>query len=46
MSATGTQQEFPTRGLNWGRMVRPAEPFGHDWYLLQFTGRRYNEITA
>lgn len=42
----GLVQETGIREAGWGRIVRLADPFGHGWCLLQFTGRGYDEITT
>nr|WP_295378223.1 VOC family protein [Pseudoxanthomonas sp.] len=42
----GLRAETPIREARWGRIVRLADPFGHGWCLLQFSGRGYDEITT
>ena len=44
--AAGAVQEGATRQTVWGRIVQLADPFGHGWCLLQFSGRGYNEIST
>lgn len=42
----GLAQEGAVRDESWGRIVQLADPWGHGWCLLQFTGRGYDEITT
>lgn len=42
----GAAQEGDIREADWGRIVQVADPFGHGWCLLQFTGRGYDEIAT
>ena len=44
--AAGAMQEGEVREAAWGRIVQIADPFGHGWCLLQFTGRGYDELTT
>ena len=44
--AAGAMQEGEVREAVWGRIVQIADPFGHGWCLLQFTGRGYDELTT
>ncbi|RZA33545.1 MAG: VOC family protein [Lysobacteraceae bacterium] len=44
--AAGATQEGEVREAAWGRIVQIADPFGHGWCLLQFTGRGYDELTT
>ncbi|MHB8912384.1 MAG: VOC family protein, partial [Lysobacter sp.] len=44
--AAGAVQEDATRETVWGRIVQLADPFGHGWCLLQFSGRGYDEIST
>lgn len=44
--AAGAVQEGETREAAWGRIVQVADPFGHGWCLVQFTGRGYDEIAT
>ena len=44
--AAGAVQEGATRETVWGRIVQLADPFGHGWCLLQFSGRGYDEIST
>ena len=42
----GMRQEGGIREADWGRIARLADPWGHGWCLLQFTGRGYDEIAT
>lgn len=42
----GFAQEGAVRDKAWGRIVQLADPWGHGWCLLQFTGRGYDEIST
>lgn len=44
--AAGATQESDLREHAWGRIVQIADPFGHGWCLLQFTGCGYDEIAS
>lgn len=44
--AAGAVQEGATRETVWGHIVQLADPFGHGWCLLQFSGRGYDEIAT
>lgn len=44
--AAGAEQEGATRDTAWGRIVQLADPFGHGWCLIEFTGRGYDEIST
>lgn len=44
--AAGALQEGDVREADYGRIVQLADPFGHGWCLLQFTGRGYDEIAT
>jgi lactoylglutathione lyase len=44
--AAGAVQEGPIRQADWGRIATVADPFGHGWCLLQFSGRGYDEIAT
>lgn len=42
--ALGASLERPILERRWGRMANMADPFGHGFDLLQFTGRGYDEL--
>ena len=42
--AAGAKRERAISTHKWGRMALMADPFGHGFCLLQFTGRGYDEI--
>ena len=42
----GATLERPIVERKWGRMANMADPFGHGFCLLQFTGRGYEEIAT
>ncbi|SEL89703.1 Uncharacterized conserved protein PhnB, glyoxalase superfamily [Pseudoxanthomonas sp. GM95] len=42
----GLHPETDIRTQDWGRIVQLADPFGHGWCLLQFTGRGYDTIAT
>jgi catechol 2,3-dioxygenase-like lactoylglutathione lyase family enzyme len=42
----GARLERPIVERRWGRMANLADPFGHGFCLLQFTGRGYDELVA
>jgi predicted enzyme related to lactoylglutathione lyase len=42
--AAGATLETKTETQEWGRVALMADPFGHGFCLLQFTGRGYDEI--
>ena len=44
--ALGATLERPILERRWGRMANMADPFGHGFDLLQFTGRGYDELLA
>ncbi|HXU81262.1 MAG TPA: VOC family protein [Polyangia bacterium] len=44
--AAGATQEGPIKDNKWGRMALMADPFGHGFCLLQFTGRGYDEVAT
>ncbi len=44
--AAGLHPETDIRTHDWGRIVQLADPFGHGWCLLQFTGRGYDAIAT
>jgi predicted enzyme related to lactoylglutathione lyase len=44
--AAGATLEAKTETLEWGRIALMADPFGHGFCLLQFTGRGYDEAAG
>jgi predicted enzyme related to lactoylglutathione lyase len=42
----GAVQERPVQSSAWGRLALMADPFGHGYCLVQFTGRGYDEIAS
>jgi predicted enzyme related to lactoylglutathione lyase len=42
--AAGATLESRSEDQPWGRLAVMADPFGHGFCLLQFTGRGYDEI--
>jgi len=42
--AAGAVAESEIRDADWGRIVMLADPFGHGFCLLQFTGSGYDAI--
>ena len=38
--------ESPIQDNRWGRIAMLADPFGHGFCLLEFTGRGYDEIAT
>jgi catechol 2,3-dioxygenase-like lactoylglutathione lyase family enzyme len=42
----GATLERPIQQRRWGRMANMADPFGHGFDLLEFTGRGYDELLA
>jgi predicted enzyme related to lactoylglutathione lyase len=44
--SAGARREEPIKDSNWGRMALMADPFGHGFCLLQFTGRGYDEVAT
>ena len=42
--AAGAKLEDEIRTHAWGRLATMADPFGHGFCLLEFTGRGYDEI--
>ncbi len=43
--AAGAVAETPIRTEVYGRIAALADPFGHGFCLIQFTGRGYDELT-
>ena len=41
----GATLEQPIRSQKWGRLALMADPFGHGFCLVQFSGRGYDEIS-
>jgi lactoylglutathione lyase len=44
--AAGARREGGITEHAWGRMATLADPWGHGFCLLQFTGRGYDEIAG
>ena len=44
--AAGAIQEGPTAIQRWGKIARLADPFGHGFCLIEFTGRGYDEVAT
>lgn len=44
--AAGATLEQPARSSSWGKLALLADPFGHGFCLLEFTGRGYDEIAT
>jgi len=44
--SAGARQEGPVQDHNWGRMALMADPFGHGFCLLQFSGAGYDEVAT
>jgi len=44
--AAGAVQERAIEAANWGRIAQFADPFGHGFCLIEFTGRGYDEIAS
>jgi predicted enzyme related to lactoylglutathione lyase len=42
--AAGAELEKPIATHAWGRLALMADPFGHGFCFVQFTGRGYDEI--
>ena len=42
--AAGARAETPTRTAPYGRVATLADPFGHGFCLIEFTGRGYDAI--
>jgi len=42
--AAGARREGDIQTYVWGRMATLADPFGHGFCLLEFTGRGYDEV--
>ena len=44
--AAGANLEGDLQVHEWGRIANMADPFGHGFCLLEFTGRGYDEIAG
>jgi len=44
--AAGATQEGATAIERWGKIARLADPFGHGFCLIEFTGRGYDEVAS
>jgi len=44
--AAGARRETDIAAHPWGRIALFADPFGHGFCLLSFTGRGYDEIAS
>lgn len=44
--AAGASTEGPVATNQWGKLALLADPFGHGFCLVQFTGRGYDEIAT
>ena len=44
--AAGATLERDAEAKAWGRIAVLADPFGHGFCLLEFTGRGYDEVVA
>ena len=42
----GALLEAPVRSANWGKLALMADPFGHGFCLIEFTGRGYDAIAS
>jgi predicted enzyme related to lactoylglutathione lyase len=42
--AAGARLEAPVSARRWGKLALLADPFGHGFCLVEFTGRGYDEI--
>ncbi|HKY52092.1 MAG TPA: VOC family protein [Candidatus Limnocylindria bacterium] len=42
----GATLEAPVSTSRWGRLALMADPFGHGFCFVQFTGRGYDEIAT
>jgi predicted enzyme related to lactoylglutathione lyase len=42
----GAVLERPVQSSAWGRLALMADPFGHGFCLVEFTGRGYDEIAT
>ena len=44
--AAGAKAETAIRDEAYGRIVTLADPFGHGFCLIEFTGRGYHELAG
>lgn len=44
--AAGARQDGPIADRSWGRMAIMADPFGHGFCFLAFSGRGYDEVAS
>lgn len=44
--AGGATQEGAAATQRWGKIARLADPFGHGFCLIEFTGRGYDEVAT
>ena len=44
--AAGATQEGTAAIQRWGKIARLADPFGHGFCLIEFTGRGYDEVAT
>jgi predicted enzyme related to lactoylglutathione lyase len=44
--AAGATREQPIQASSWGKLALMADPFGHGFCLVEFTGRGYDEIAT
>jgi predicted enzyme related to lactoylglutathione lyase len=42
----GAVLERPVQSSAWGRLALMADPFGHGFCLVEFTGRGYDEVAT
>jgi predicted enzyme related to lactoylglutathione lyase len=44
--AAGATQDEPSEAHTWGRIAHMADPFGHGFCLIEFTGRGYDAVAT
>jgi lactoylglutathione lyase len=44
--AAGATRDGATATKRWGKIARLADPFGHGFCLVEFTGRGYDEVAT
>jgi catechol 2,3-dioxygenase-like lactoylglutathione lyase family enzyme len=44
--AAGATQDEPPETHRWGSIAHMADPFGHGFCLIEFTGRGYDEVAT
>jgi lactoylglutathione lyase len=44
--AAGARREGPVHEHSWGKLALLADPWGHGFCLLQFSGRGYDEVAT